>query len=516
MKSKILTLLVAFLLNSINTELRALSLKQKSSNVEQMSDVGKINQAYDTQNPNESLKLLRLVEDKLSLQDSVKNKYYLSFGIAYGKLGKADSSTYFLNMCIENAKKSGDDYSLMRAYNSTGVLLRIQGNHEGSLEAFQNAEKVTKLNISDRFNRAKSDILGNIGGIFYQIKDYNAAREYSAKGLEFAKQYKDTAELAYGYLRLAIVAQAQDSLFLSLAYNQAASQFLDVLGDFNTLAYVQSNLGNIYKDQGDFRKALTHHIKASKYAEVLGDVETAAHAKLSIGECHFQLEQYDSAKTYAQYGLQIAIKSNFPIHSKNAHNLLFKIAEKKGNYQIALIEKKLAVEVNDSLNAAEARERLAEVETKYETVKKEAEIERLSLENELNDSQLLAGGITAGLIIILLIVFFTLRSKKLKVEKEAQELQIEALKKRFIELHSSPADLAVDLDFLELNGKLHTPLTEREFEALKLSLEGKTNAEISASLFISVSTVKFHLRNTYSKMGVGNRKEAFQFVAKSS
>jgi DNA-binding CsgD family transcriptional regulator len=63
---------------------------------------------------------------------------------------------------------------------------------------------------------------------------------------------------------------------------------------------------------------------------------------------------------------------------------------------------------------------------------------------------------------------------------------------------------------------LNTHLTGREFDALKLSLGGKTNVEIADALFISVSTVKFHLRNTYSKMGVGNRKEAFQLMLKSS
>lgn len=119
-------------------------------------------------------------------------------------------------------------------------------------------------------------------------------------------------------------------------------------------------------------------------------------------------------------------------------------------------------------------------------------------------------------MIIVLLVFFTLQSKRQKAEKEAQELQVEALKKRFLELHSSPSELAVALDLKELNGKLHTPLTEREFDTLKHSLEGKTNSEISEKLFISISTVKFHLRNTYSKIGVGNRKEAFQYMLKTS
>ena len=77
---------------------------------------------------------------------------------------------------------------------------------------------------------------------------------------------------------------------------------------------------------------------------------------------------------------------------------------------------------------------------------------------------------------------------------------MEALKKRFMELHSSPAELAVSLDFAELNNKLNTPLTEREFEALKLSLEGKSNGEIAEQLFISLSTVKFHLHSIICKL----------------
>ncbi len=109
---------------------------------------------------------------------------------------------------------------------------------------------------------------------------------------------------------------------------------------------------------------------------------------------------------------------------------------------------------------------------------------------------------------------YTLRIRAIQktADLAAQELQIEALKNRFTELHSSPSQLAVQLNLKELNQKLNNQLTLREFEVLKLSLEGKTNSEISDSLSISVSTVKFHLRNTYSKMGVGNRKEAFQYM----
>jgi predicted ATPase/DNA-binding CsgD family transcriptional regulator len=51
-------------------------------------------------------------------------------------------------------------------------------------------------------------------------------------------------------------------------------------------------------------------------------------------------------------------------------------------------------------------------------------------------------------------------------------------------------------------------LTERELEVLKLKARRRTNAEIAESLFISITTVKWHVRQIYNKLGVNNRAEA--------
>jgi len=51
-------------------------------------------------------------------------------------------------------------------------------------------------------------------------------------------------------------------------------------------------------------------------------------------------------------------------------------------------------------------------------------------------------------------------------------------------------------------------LTEREREVLVLLVGGLSNLEISQRLSISVATVKYHLTNIFSKLGVKNRVEA--------
>ncbi len=61
------------------------------------------------------------------------------------------------------------------------------------------------------------------------------------------------------------------------------------------------------------------------------------------------------------------------------------------------------------------------------------------------------------------------------------------------ELQSGPTEKAVDT------------LTEREFDVLKLLVEGLSNQEIGAQLFISTNTVKSHMRNLMDKLAASDR-----------
>jgi DNA-binding NarL/FixJ family response regulator len=56
------------------------------------------------------------------------------------------------------------------------------------------------------------------------------------------------------------------------------------------------------------------------------------------------------------------------------------------------------------------------------------------------------------------------------------------------------------------------PLTDRELEILRLVAQGYTNGKIARELWVTEQTVKFHLSNTYRKLGVANRTEASRYA----
>lgn len=67
-----------------------------------------------------------------------------------------------------------------------------------------------------------------------------------------------------------------------------------------------------------------------------------------------------------------------------------------------------------------------------------------------------------------------------------------------------------------LPGKEELPggLTPREYEVARRVLEGKSNGEIAAELFLSENTVKYHLKAVFQKLGIRSRRDVKKALSK--
>ncbi|WHU45239.1 response regulator transcription factor [Gordonia sp. L191] len=77
-----------------------------------------------------------------------------------------------------------------------------------------------------------------------------------------------------------------------------------------------------------------------------------------------------------------------------------------------------------------------------------------------------------------------------------------------------PRSAAIVLRTVSGDGGGSETLTEREREVLRLLADGMSNKRIGTTLFISESTVKFHIRNIIRKLGVSKRTDAVYIASK--
>ncbi len=75
-------------------------------------------------------------------------------------------------------------------------------------------------------------------------------------------------------------------------------------------------------------------------------------------------------------------------------------------------------------------------------------------------------------------------------------------------VHSGKQYIPLDVGAKLAERMMSPQLSDRELEVLRLMAKGKSNHEISEELCIAERTVKFHINNIFSKLGVGDRTQA--------
>ncbi len=86
---------------------------------------------------------------------------------------------------------------------------------------------------------------------------------------------------------------------------------------------------------------------------------------------------------------------------------------------------------------------------------------------------------------------------------------LESLSGKLIKSTNSNGVLGLQVEFSLIEP---IDMTDREMDVLTCLTEGMTNKEIALNLEISPRTVKFHLDNIYSKLGVNTRTEAVVYA----
>ncbi len=350
-------------------------------------------------------------------------------GTYYDKAGRYAAAIRNQKEALTYFQQMKDTALIAKTYINLGIEFQILGNYETALHYFQSAEELEK-NTKDTYIRAL--ILSNTGSLYEDWKRYGTALEYFRTALQYAREAKVTEleetilhniGVEYNFLKQYSKARLylDSALFICRELNWREGQF-----------YVYYDYGNSYLGERDIKAAEEMFYQALSIAQELDNQLLIAKSFYKLGEVHYARNDYVIATEDLKKALEISRKLKENKLTKDILLLLSQTLKTAGMPSEAYDYYRQYAIVKDSLFQDRSQKLLVDMEVKYETDKKEKEIQikNLLLEKQ-KDKYIITIGISIGLFILFallgLLIFnrYKYRQRRQQHELEKKNIEIE-------------------------------------------------------------------------------------------
>ncbi|MEQ9468912.1 MAG: sensor histidine kinase [Ekhidna sp.] len=317
----------------------------------------------------------------------VEANSYHNKAVCYRFLGEYDSAITYNLKALKIYEAEGDTREQAIVLNSLGVVNMKSGDYERALYYYN---KTLKLNSGTDIDNY-SDVLNNIAIIYANTGKLDSSEVYFRKSLNYELEVDNLKGISAGYNNLGALKYYKDNLDSSIFYFQKSLQIDKKLGDKQGIPAVMGN----------------------------------------IAEVAVQNSNYALAEMYLDSSIQLSREIGSKRDLENAYLNKAGLYQSKGDFEKAFDHLVISKAYADSLISEEKNKAIAELETQYETEKKEqqialqeAQISEQEAEIERNQI-LLAASVLAIILIISLALLQRSRLRK-KQQLKLQEAQLQA------------------------------------------------------------------------------------------
>jgi len=332
--------------------------------------------------------------------DTTRIRTYNRLAIVYSRnntdlaLLYADSAMNEIN--ISN-KKDGTlkfyEMERSRVFSTKGHLAFRLGNSEEAVDYC-----IKALKISEKFNENKNTakLLSNLGATLGKIGNNNEARFYYTKASKMReiiyneeKQSKRSKmDLASSYINLGGVFIELEIADSSLYYLKRALVLLDTNEISDPLGLCYMYLGGGYLQEKNYAQSIKYTQKAIDAYLVMGIPEKISSCYASLSGIYFEAKNYQRSLHYLDLAEQINKEYSLNNDLLDIYRNKAQVYEKLGDVKQEIFFLKKYAGLKDSLLAQNHNEQIIELQTQYETEKKEKEIIRLGRDNKIQELEL--------------------------------------------------------------------------------------------------------------------------------
>jgi len=380
---------------------------------------------------------------KLGYNEGLGDAFRL-LGVYFKKWGKYRESLDAYTSSLEIYKNIKDLASQSRILNNFGSLYADQGQETKALEYYFQALKLGE--------EAKNDYrivtaLSNIAVIYLNKSNtYDKALEYLYRALPIAVGLKDYQIIGSVNVNIGELYMNETKYDSALHYFR---QSLDAFEQTGDVSYTLNDIGKLYEKQEKYDSALVYHQRALAIATSLSAKEDMAGSLLGVAQIYFRQGKIKAALATYKNAEEIAKTLDSKFQLKESYQGLAASYSSLNDYNNAFKYQRLLLDIKDSIYNRETDQKLARLDFTFQIDKKQSEINLLTKDRELQESNLrrqkiARNAVTGGLVLAFIIAFILYRGYRNKVKTnkilDQQKEQIENLV-----LNILPSEVAQEL-----------------------------------------------------------------------
>ncbi len=347
------------------------SIKMHVHSVE-LWQAGQYDSAMDL--ANELVVLSRLNKDSLQLAKSLN-----TIGIIYSSKGDPVQSILYYEQSLEIFRLLRQQNQIATSLLNLGIAYKFQGNYE---KALSNLIEAAEWFEQENNLKYMSSAYNTIGNIFRIQKRYDKALEYHNKALSSRREINYEKGIAGSLNNIGSVYMDLGNYDSALYYFDLSLKLKEIRDQPEEKATTLSQIAQIYYFKKEYARAESYYAEVQQLFESEQNKLGLAGLYSDLARLHYAQAAYLLAEKEAFQSLALAEETGASDIRLACYEQLKKIYTENKNYTKALSYAERFIVLNDSILGADKQKSLAQLEVKYESEKKQRELEVLNREKE--------------------------------------------------------------------------------------------------------------------------------------
>ncbi len=308
-----------------------------------------------------------------------------NLGYIYYNQGKNDSSLFFYNKALESLKVLSDKKKEADVMNNIGNIFRVTAQYDTAMTIYTNLLKYYE-SVNDMAKQGK--LLSNIGSLYYTAGNQEKAKEYTLQSLAIQRKTSDKRGTAVSLVNLSVFALNKGDYTEGIKYGDEALTLLKDI-DKNYYAAALIRVGYCYYQIGKKEKAVEYTRTAIDIYKENNNVRGMMEAYRQQGDYLIESGRYADARKLGKEALQVADTTN-RLDMRLLFDMLKRSAIMLNIPDEAIFYSQEQIRMKEADLNQEWAGKISEIDTKYNTEKKELEIAALKAEKKTKNIVLLS------------------------------------------------------------------------------------------------------------------------------